>query len=40
MKTGSLSRRTAIATLGVLVVALGGFATVIALRCRDGLRAG
>ena len=39
MKTGSLSRRTAIATLGVLVVALGGFATVITLRYRDGLRA-
>ena len=39
MKTGSLSRRTAIATLGVLLVALGGFATVITLRYRDGLRA-
>jgi signal transduction histidine kinase len=39
VKTGSLSRRTAIATLGVLVVALGGFATVITLRYRDGLRA-
>ncbi|MGZ4175098.1 MAG: ATP-binding protein [Solirubrobacteraceae bacterium] len=39
MKTGSLSRRAAIATLGVLVVALGGFATVITLRYRDGLRA-
>ncbi len=39
MKTGSLSRRTAIATLGVLVVALGGFATLITLRYRDGLRA-
>ncbi|MGZ4274903.1 MAG: hypothetical protein ACXVRP_14220, partial [Solirubrobacteraceae bacterium] len=39
MKTGSLSRRAAIATLGVLVVALGGFAMVITLRYRDGLRA-
>jgi two-component system, OmpR family, sensor kinase len=39
MKTGSLSRRTVIATLGVLVLALGGFATLITLRYRDGLRA-
>jgi two-component system, OmpR family, sensor kinase len=38
MKTGSLSRRTALATLGVLVVALGGFATVITVRYRNGLR--
>ncbi len=39
MKTGSLTRRTVVATLGVLVLALGGFATVITLRYRDGLRA-
>ncbi|HEY2319662.1 MAG TPA: HAMP domain-containing sensor histidine kinase [Solirubrobacteraceae bacterium] len=39
MKTGSLSRRTVVATLGVLIVALGGFATLITLRYRDGLRA-
>ena len=39
MKTGSLGRRTVIATLGVLVLALGGFATLITLRYRDGLRA-
>jgi signal transduction histidine kinase len=38
MKTGSLSRRTVLATLGVLVLALGGFATLITLRYRDGLR--
>ena len=39
MKTGSLTRRTVVATLGVLLLALGGFATVITLRYRDGLRA-
>src|ERR1700742_2228005 len=39
MKTGSLSRRTVIATLGVLVLALGGVATLITLRYRAGLRA-
>src|ERR1700760_1063116 len=39
MNTGSLTRRTVIATLGVLVLALGGFATLITLRYRDGLRA-
>ena len=39
MKTGSLTYRTAIATLGVLLLALGGFATVITVRYRDGLRA-
>ena len=39
MNTGSLARRTVIATLGVLILALGGFATLITLRYRDGLRA-
>jgi signal transduction histidine kinase len=39
VKTGSLTRRTVIATLGVLLLALGGFATLITLRYRDGLRA-
>jgi two-component system OmpR family sensor kinase len=39
VKTGSLTRRTVVATLGVLLLALGGFATVITLRYRDGLRA-
>lgn len=39
MKTGSLVRRTVLATLGVLVLALGGFGTLITLRYRDGLRA-
>ena len=39
MKTGSLARRTVVATLGVLVLALGGFATLITVRYRDGLRA-
>ena len=39
MKTGSLARRTSVAALGVLVLALGGFATLITLRYRDGLRA-
>jgi signal transduction histidine kinase len=39
MNTASLTRRTVIATLGVLVLALGGFATLITLRYRDGLRA-
>ncbi|HET7051171.1 MAG TPA: HAMP domain-containing sensor histidine kinase, partial [Solirubrobacteraceae bacterium] len=39
MNTGSLARRTVVATLGVLVFALGGFATLITLRYRDGLRA-
>ena len=39
MKTGSLARRTVLATLGVLVLALGGFAVLITLRYRDGLRA-
>ena len=39
MKTGSLTHRTVVATLGVLVLALGGFATLITLRYRDGLRA-
>src|SRR5690349_25023812 len=39
MNTASLTRRTVIATLGVLVLALGGFATLITVRYRDGLRA-
>ena len=39
MKTGSLSRRTVLATLGVLVLALGGFAALITVRYRDGLSA-
>ena len=39
MKTGSLTRRTVLATLGVLLLALGGFATLITVRYRDGLRA-
>ena len=39
MNTGSLSRRTVLATLGVLVLALGGFAALITVRYRDGLRA-
>jgi signal transduction histidine kinase len=39
VKTGSLTRRTIVATLGVLVLALGGFATLITVRYRDGLRA-
>jgi two-component system, OmpR family, sensor kinase len=39
VKTGSLTRRAVVATLGVLVLALGGFATLITLRYRDGLRA-
>jgi signal transduction histidine kinase len=39
VKTGSLARRTSVAALGVLVLALGGFATLITLRYRDGLRA-
>ncbi len=39
MKTGSLTRRTVLATLGVLLLALGAFATVTTLRYRDGLRA-
>jgi signal transduction histidine kinase len=39
VKTGSLSRRTVLATLGVLVIALGGFAVLITVRYRDGLRA-
>ena len=39
MKTGSLTRRTVVATLGVLLLALGGFATLITVRYRDGLRA-
>ena len=39
MKTGSLTRRTVAATLGVLLLALGGFATLITVRYRDGLRA-
>jgi signal transduction histidine kinase len=39
MNTGSLTRRTVVATLGVLVLALGGFATLITVRYRDGLRA-
>jgi two-component system OmpR family sensor kinase len=39
VKTGSLTRRTVVAMLGVLVLALGGFATVITVRYRDGLRA-
>ena len=38
MKTGSLTRRTVVATLGVLLLALGGFATLITVRYRDGLR--
>jgi methyl-accepting chemotaxis protein len=39
VNTGSLTRRTVIATLGVLVLALGGFAALITLRYRDGLQA-
>jgi signal transduction histidine kinase len=39
MNTGSLTRRTVVAALGVLVLALGGFATLITVRYRDGLRA-
>jgi two-component system, OmpR family, sensor kinase len=39
VKTGSLTRRTVAATLGVLLLALGGFATLITVRYRDGLRA-
>jgi two-component system, OmpR family, sensor kinase len=39
VKTGSLTRRAVVATLGVLLLALGGFATLITLRYRDGLRA-
>jgi two-component system, OmpR family, sensor kinase len=39
VKTGSLTLRAVVATLGVLLLALGGFATVITLRYRDGLRA-
>jgi two-component system, OmpR family, sensor kinase len=39
VKSGSLTRRAVVATLGVLLLALGGFATVITLRYRDGLRA-
>jgi signal transduction histidine kinase len=39
VKSGSLTYRTGVATLAVLLVALGGFATVITLRYRDGLRA-
>jgi two-component system OmpR family sensor kinase len=39
VKTGSLTRRTVVATLGVLLLALGGFATLITVRYRDGLRA-
>lgn len=39
MKTGSLRRRTLAATLGVLLAALGAFATIITLRYQDGLRA-
>jgi signal transduction histidine kinase len=39
VKTGSLTRRTVVATLGVLLLALGGFAALITVRYRDGLRA-
>ncbi len=39
MKTGSLTRRTVVATLGVLLLTLGGFAMLITVRYRDGLRA-
>jgi hypothetical protein len=39
VKTGSLTLRAVVATLAVLLLALGGFATVITLRYRDGLRA-
>jgi two-component system OmpR family sensor kinase len=39
VKTGSLTRRAVVATVGVLLLALGGFGTVITLRYRDGLRA-
>jgi two-component system OmpR family sensor kinase len=39
VKSGSLTRRTVVATLGVLLLTLGGFATLITLRYRDGLRA-
>jgi signal transduction histidine kinase len=39
VNTSSLGRRTVLATLGVLVLALGGFATLTTLRYRDGLRA-
>lgn len=38
MRTGSLSRRAVVATLAVLVFGLGGFATLVTLRYRDGLR--
>lgn len=38
MRTGSLTRRTAVAALAVLLLALGGFATLTTLRYRDGLR--
>jgi signal transduction histidine kinase len=39
VKTGSLARRTVLATLAVLVLALGGFAALITVRYRDGLQA-
>lgn len=38
MRTGSLTRRTAVAALAVLLLALGGFATLTTLRYRNGLR--
>ena len=38
MRTGSLRRRTVVATLAVLVATLGAFATVVTVRYRDGLR--
>lgn len=38
MKTGSLRRRTVLATLMVLVATLGAFATVVTVRYSDGLR--
>jgi two-component system, OmpR family, sensor kinase len=38
VRTGSLRRRTVIATLAVLVATLGAFATVVTVRYRDGLR--
>jgi signal transduction histidine kinase len=38
VRTGSLRRRTVVATLAVLVATLGAFATVVTVRYRDGLR--
>ncbi|MGO9955498.1 MAG: ATP-binding protein [Solirubrobacteraceae bacterium] len=38
MRTGSLRRRTVLATLAVLVTTLGAFAALVTVRYRDGLR--